>query len=37
LPKVKRPEPEVDYSFAFITDVKKERSYGSTPVYAFMA
>jgi len=24
-PKVKRPGPEVDYSFAFITEVKKEK------------
>jgi hypothetical protein len=36
-PKVERPEREFVYSFAFITEVKKDRSYASTPLYAFMA
>ena len=28
-----RPGPEVDCSFAFMTQVKKEKSYASTPLY----
>jgi hypothetical protein len=31
------PEREFVYLFAFITEVKKDRSYASTPLYAFMA
>jgi hypothetical protein len=36
-PRVRRPERKADYSPPTISEVRKERSYTSTPPYAYIA